>query len=985
MAHLTPSRRTGLLLSLALTLVLFAFGSVSARGYEVIVRANVAAGALQTNGGQRPAINSNGRYTAYWSDSPVIVPGDTNNTGDIFVFDRNANASKRVNIGPNGVQANGPTENIVDISDSGGIVVYASDANNLTAGDTNNQRDVFITDQFLNATVRIVPDAENGPQGNAASFNPVVSPDGRFVAFRSYATNFLDAGVDSNGKPDIILFDRMFNTFTQFDRINEGRVGGNVTQSNNEDPNSTFALSNNAEYAVFDSIGSNLVPSDSNARYDVFFRNRIANPRTTTRISVGPAGVQANGNSIRPAISANGRWVVFESDASNLIANDTNGKSDIFLWDSNNPSTLVRVSVDSAGIESNGHSRTPRINSTGRYITFWSDANNLVDLDTNNQPDIFVHDRVTGITTRVNIAGNEAQANRFTQNRPDISNNGAYVTFESEASNLVGGDTNNSADIFVALGGIISPNNLAATESDTTIALNWSDNTTNEQSFVVQRRPLDGNWTTLATLSANVTTYTDSALPLCITYRYRVLAVKDGIRSPSNSVNARLTNCPPSPFTQTTPATASTVINPAALLFTWQPSQGAQTYTLNVRTSADALVFNAALTTAACSLTQCQYTLTPSEAALLVNGDYKWSVIAQNTSPTAVTATNAPFTLTVNNLLAPREFVLRAPANLAYIRHVDALSIRWQNNPDAASYSLRVTQISNSTAPRDIGDSLLLNSLTPATDADGLTCTNVLCVYTLNETQKAELDNGYYSWTVFASSPGGTVTEASNGNFEFTLNQAEIALLNNGSFELDSNNDGIPNAWKVQNASNDNRRCDTAIPSTIAYDGQCAFRFIARSGEASVLFANGIAKRIGTLSNAETLKLSLQAKGTNLNAKPSVQIVITFTDNTSIQRTFRLDMGTYNYTLFSDSNIIVDKKIKSVRVNIRAVSTAGTLLVDDVKLLAVPRAPVTITNTSTSPSTDGLIPLPAPADNTSIITPSDGGLIPLPPPPEAGQ
>ncbi len=218
-------------------------------------------------------------------------------------------------------------------------------------------------------------------RANAASLNPVVSPDGRFVAFRSYATNFVDTGVDTNGQPDIILFDRIANPTSQFDRINIG-TGATGTQSNLEDPNSVFALSNNAEYVVFDSVGNNLVANDTNARYDVFFRNRIANPRTTTRISFGTGGAQSNGNSVNPSISSDGRWVVFESDASNLVASDTNGKADIFLWDRDNPSTLVRVSVDSSGLQSNGHSRTPRINSTGRYITFWSEANNLVDRDT---------------------------------------------------------------------------------------------------------------------------------------------------------------------------------------------------------------------------------------------------------------------------------------------------------------------------------------------------------------------------------------------------------------------------------------------------------------------------------------------------------------------------------------------------------------------------------------------------------------------------
>ncbi|MCU7812705.1 MAG: hypothetical protein KZQ77_15970, partial [Candidatus Thiodiazotropha sp. (ex Notomyrtea botanica)] len=167
----------------------------------------------------------------------------------------------------------------------------------------------------------------------------------------------------------------------------------------------------------------------------------------TTRVSVASSGAEANNESLNSDISEDGRFVSFESLASNLVANDNNATNDIFVHDRQTGQTQ-RVSVDSAGVESNGYSTFAAISDDGRYVAFDSAATNLVANDTNSTRDIFVHDRSTGETTRVSIdsAGNEGDSLSIT---PAISATGRYVAFTSYASNLIAGDTNGLVDIFV--------------------------------------------------------------------------------------------------------------------------------------------------------------------------------------------------------------------------------------------------------------------------------------------------------------------------------------------------------------------------------------------------------------------------------------------------------------------------------------------------------------------------------------------------------
>ncbi len=261
-------------------------------------------------------------------------------------------------------------------------------------------------------------------------------------------------------------------------------------------------VSADGRYIAFRSAAPNLVAGDTNGMRDIFVRDTLGS--VTRRVSVASDGTQANGQSGAPTISDDGRFVAFESNATNLVANDTNGVNDIFrhdLWtgetvmvsvssvfvagngDSNNPditadggsvvfdsaatnlvigdsnakrdvfirnvslSGTSRLSVTSANGQLTGDSITPAITGGGRYVAFRS-TTNQIGSDTNNLPDIFVRDRTAETTERVSVTDGEANANGQSNN-PDISDDGRYVVFDSTGTNLVSGDTNSATDVFM--------------------------------------------------------------------------------------------------------------------------------------------------------------------------------------------------------------------------------------------------------------------------------------------------------------------------------------------------------------------------------------------------------------------------------------------------------------------------------------------------------------------------------------------------------
>jgi Tol biopolymer transport system component len=160
------------------------------------------------------------------------------------------------------------------------------------------------------------------------------------------------------------------------------------------------AISADGRFVAFRSFASNLVAGDTNGSYDVFVRDRRA--QVTRRVSVGPGGQQANRYSFAPAISAHGRFVAFRSLASNLVAGDTNGTEDVFVRDRRAQVTR-RVSVGPGGQQANFSSGEPAISAHGRFVAFDSGASNLVAGDTNNKWDVFVRDRVAQVTRRVSV------------------------------------------------------------------------------------------------------------------------------------------------------------------------------------------------------------------------------------------------------------------------------------------------------------------------------------------------------------------------------------------------------------------------------------------------------------------------------------------------------------------------------------------------------------------------------------------------------
>jgi len=282
---------------------------------------------------------------------------------------------------------------------------------------------------------------------------------GRFVAFESGASNLVPG--DTNGFLDVFVHDTRTGVTT---RVSVGLAGvqGNMHSFRP-------AISADGRFVAFHSDATNLVPGDTNERGDVF----VHDTRTgvTTRVSVNSAGVQGNVESINPAIreygrfvglsdgeqiliaginpaiSADGRFVAFESDASNLVPVDTNGVRDVFVHDTLTGVT-TRVPVDSAGVQGNESSFDSAISADGRFVTFVSDASNLVSGDTNGRRDVFVRDTLTGVTTRVSVDSARVEGNEGSW-FPAISVDGRFVAFNSDASNLVTGDTNGHLDVFV--------------------------------------------------------------------------------------------------------------------------------------------------------------------------------------------------------------------------------------------------------------------------------------------------------------------------------------------------------------------------------------------------------------------------------------------------------------------------------------------------------------------------------------------------------
>lgn len=350
------------------------------------VRVSVGAGGAQGNGQSRlPGLSADGRRIVFSSFASTLVPGDTNGTWDVFVHDVDTSTTSRVSVGTGGTQGDGASQGAA-ISPDGRWVTFASAATNLVPDDTNGLTDVFVHDRQTGSTTRVSlgPD---GIQGNGDSDRgSAISPEGRWVAFSSNASNLV-AG-DTNNRYDVFVRDLQTGATSRVSVNSAGVQGDHYSWG-------YPAISADARWVAFYSAASNLAPGDTNNVEDVFVHDRQTGQ--TSRVSVGPGGDQGNGASVIGGISDDGRRVAFYSWATNLVPDDTNGVEDVFVHDLHSAMTS-RVSLGSGGTQSNGGSRTVALSGTGRWVLFASDANNLVPDDTNARMDVFVRDLGTAAT-----------------------------------------------------------------------------------------------------------------------------------------------------------------------------------------------------------------------------------------------------------------------------------------------------------------------------------------------------------------------------------------------------------------------------------------------------------------------------------------------------------------------------------------------------------------------------------------------------------
>jgi len=407
---------------------------------ESTTRVSVSSSGAEAKGASlRPSISGDGRYVAFQSAAANLVTGDTNRYADIFVHDRQTGQTTRVSVNSAGEQGNFESITPSISARDGRFVAFQSESTNLVANDTNGYRDIFVHDRQTGQTTRVSV-SSTGAQANGHSYNPAISADGRYVAFASHANNLVPD--DTNGIIDVFVHDRQTGQTTRVSVNSNGQQAQDI----HGDHWSDFpSISADGRYVAFQSSANGLVTGDLNHRDDVFVHDRQT--RQTTMVSVSSSGEPGNDYSRLPSISGDGRYVAFESAAINLVPNDPSQTADIFVHDRQTRQTM-RVSVSSAGKEGNGPSESPAISGDGRYVAFESIASNLVPNDTNGTFDIFAYDLQSGTTTRLSVNSSGRQANRMSE-RPAVSASGLVVAFESLATDLVPNDTNGAPDIFV--------------------------------------------------------------------------------------------------------------------------------------------------------------------------------------------------------------------------------------------------------------------------------------------------------------------------------------------------------------------------------------------------------------------------------------------------------------------------------------------------------------------------------------------------------
>jgi Tol biopolymer transport system component len=391
-----------------------------------------------------PSVSNDGTLVVFDTAASNLGPADPNgSTRDVYARASETGTVGLISASPSKQGANGPSTEPA-VSGDGKTIAFTSQASNLGPADVNGVSDVYV--RHPDGTLEVVSVSARGSQANGASSQPSISSDGRYVAFTSDASNLVLG--DTNGATDVFVRDLKTKTTVRASvRGASGDANGNSAEP---------AISANGRVVSFSSDATNLVARDTNRVSDVFVR--VLPSHRTERVSVSSRERQQNlasllGFAQLSAISADGRYVAFDSDATNLVARDRNRDTDVFVRDRRAGNTR-RVSVSTTGAEGDNDSFAPSISADGKLIAFESFAENLSKDDAERE-DVFVRDlhtnsTITGTITYKDRARGPELVNQLLQ-RPALSGDGRLLAFASSAAQVTAGDTNGRTDVFARL------------------------------------------------------------------------------------------------------------------------------------------------------------------------------------------------------------------------------------------------------------------------------------------------------------------------------------------------------------------------------------------------------------------------------------------------------------------------------------------------------------------------------------------------------